>query len=54
MYRLGYDDFTRVRVGVGEKPKDWDLKDYVLSKFTKDEMPDILSGITDAADVVNG
>lgn len=52
MYRLGYDDFTRVRVGVGEKPKDWDLKDYVLSKFTKDEMPDILSGITDAADAV--
>lgn len=53
MYQLGYDDFTRVRVGVGEKPKEWDLKDYVLSKFTKEEEKDIIKGITDAADAVS-
>ncbi len=52
MYQLGYDDFTRVRVGVGEKPKEWDLKDYVLSRFTEEEKPDIIKGITDAADAV--
>ena len=53
MYQLGYDDFTRVRIGVGEKPKDWDLKDYVLSKFTKEEEKDIIKGITDGADAVS-
>ena len=52
MYRLGYDDFTRVRVGVGEKPAEWDLKNYVLSRFTDEEKPDIIKGITDAADAV--
>lgn len=52
MYQLGYDDFTRVRVGVGEKPQQWDLKDYVLSRFTDEERPDIIKGITDAADAV--
>ena len=52
MYQLGYDDFTRVRVGVGEKPPQWDLKDYVLSRFTDEERPDIIKGITDAADAV--
>lgn len=52
MYQLGYDDFTRVRVGVGEKPAQWDLKDYVLSRFTPEENTDIIKGITDAADAV--
>ena len=26
---LGTDRFMRVKVGVGEKPKNWDLADYV-------------------------
>jgi PTH1 family peptidyl-tRNA hydrolase len=52
MYQLGYDDFTRVRVGVGEKPAQWDLKDFVLSRFSEEERPDIIKGITDAADAV--
>ena len=52
MYQLGYDTFTRVRVGIGEKPKEWDLADYVLSKFREDENDDIIKGITDAADAI--
>lgn len=52
LYQLGYDNFTRVRVGVGEKPKEWDLADYVLSKFREDENEDIIKGITDAADAI--
>ncbi len=52
LYQLGYDNFTRVRVGVGEKPKDWDLKNYVLSKFTNEETEDIIQGITDATDAI--
>ena len=34
---LGTQVFPRIRIGVGEKPKGWDLADYVLSRFPKDE-----------------
>ena len=34
---LGTQDFIRIRVGVGEKPKGWDLADYVLGHFSKKE-----------------
>ena len=34
---LGTQEFPRVKVGVGEKPKGYDLADYVLSRFPKDE-----------------
>ncbi len=50
--QLGYDNFLRVRVGVGEKPPKWDLAKYVLSKFLPEENDDIIKGITDAGDAV--
>lgn len=34
---LGTDVFPRIKVGVGNKPKEWDLADYVLSRFPKEE-----------------
>ncbi|MDD2970928.1 MAG: aminoacyl-tRNA hydrolase [Lachnospiraceae bacterium] len=34
---LGHDVFLRIKVGVGEKPKGYDLADYVLGHFTKEE-----------------
>jgi len=34
---LGTDQFMRVKMGVGEKPKGYDLADYVLGHFTGDE-----------------
>lgn len=34
---LGHDTFMRIKMGVGEKPKGYDLADYVLGHFTKDE-----------------
>ena len=34
---LGTDVFPRVKVGVGEKPKGWDLADHVLSRFPEKE-----------------
>ena len=34
---LGHDEFLRIKVGVGEKPKGYDLADYVLGHFTQDE-----------------
>lgn len=35
---LGSDTFLRIKVGVGEKPKGYDLADYVLGHFSKEEM----------------
>lgn len=35
--RLGTQNFTRIRMGVGEKPKGYDLADYVLGHFSKEE-----------------
>ena len=36
----GSQDFARIKVGVGKKPhKDYNLADWVLSQFKKDEMP---------------
>ena len=34
---LGTDVFPRMKVGVGEKPKGWDLADYVLERFFDEE-----------------
>lgn len=34
---LGHDTFMRVKMGVGEKPKGYDLADYVLGHFNSGE-----------------
>lgn len=44
---LGSQEFFRVRIGVGEKPKGWDLADYVLGRFSKDEEPMIRETLKD-------
>lgn len=33
----GTQNFLRIKVGVGEKPKGWDLADYVLGHFEKED-----------------
>ena len=35
--KLGTQKFLRVKVGVGAKPKGWDLADYVLGRFSTEE-----------------
>ena len=49
----GTENFTRVRVGIGEKPKEMDLANYVLGKFSRSEINDIEDGIKSAADAVH-
>ncbi len=34
---LGTDGFARVKVGVGSKPKGWDLADWVLGHFSDED-----------------
>lgn len=39
IYLTGFDTFPRVKIGVGAKPhKDYNLADWVLSRFSEEEM----------------
>lgn len=35
--QLGHEEFMRIKMGVGEKPPGYDLADYVLGHFTKED-----------------
>lgn len=47
---LGTDEFPRIKVGVGDKPKGWDLADYVLSRFQGEEQAAIREALGDTSD----
>lgn len=49
---LGHDTFCRVKMGVGEKPKGYDLADYVLGHFTKQEREIMDEAAKKAADAI--
>lgn len=49
---LGHDVFLRVKVGVGEKPKGYDLADYVLGHFNKAEQETMDDSRSRAAEAV--
>ena len=49
---LGHDEFHRVRMGVGEKPQGYDLVDYVLGRFPKEEREIMDESAKRAADAV--
>lgn len=49
IYQLQSDNFARVRIGVGApQHEDYDLADYVLGRFTKDEIPVLEESIVKA------
>ena len=50
---LGPDVFLRIKVGVGEKPRKYDLADYVLGHFSKEEKEQMKEGYQKAADAVS-
>ena len=49
---LGHDTFQRVKMGVGEKPKHFDLADYVLGHFSKEERSVMNDSIKDACKAI--
>ena len=49
---LGTQVFPRIKVGVGEKPKKYDLADYVLSHFTQAERKEMEEGYQKAIQAV--
>ena len=49
---LGTQEFQRIRVGVGEKPKDYDLAAYVLGHFAAEDRKKVEEASAQAADAV--
>ena len=49
---LGTDVFPRIKIGVGEKPKGYDLADYVLGHFSREEREMMEEGYQKAAEAV--
>ncbi|MAI72832.1 MAG: aminoacyl-tRNA hydrolase [Rhodopirellula sp.] len=46
---LGTDQVSRLRVGIGRPPHGWETADYVLGKFSKQEINTFEQATTDAA-----
>ena len=46
---LGSESFPRIKVGVGEKPQGWDLADYGLGHFKKEEEATVREALGEAA-----
>ena len=49
---LGTQEFPRIKVGVGDKPRGWDLADYVLSRFNNEEQPIIREALKNTSEAV--
>ena len=50
--RLGSDAFPRLRIGIGAPPDGWNWPDFVLSKFKKEELPDMELALARAIEAV--
>lgn len=50
--QIGTDSFQRIKMGVGEKPKGYDLADYVLGHFLKKDREIMDRGIEDASSAI--
>jgi len=53
LVELGTEDVSRLRVGIGEPPPQWDLKDYVLANFTSDEDKQLVKIIDTCVDALS-
>lgn len=49
---LGTDAFPRLKFGVGDKPKQMDLADYVLGRFNREEEIIVSDGIEKACEAI--
>lgn len=49
---LGGENFQRIRIGVGEKPKEYDLADWVLGHFNKEDRTAVDEAVKKAVQAV--
>lgn len=53
IYHLNSDNFPRIKIGVGKKPHpDYDIADWVLSEFKKDEQKELLPILENACKAI--
>ena len=52
IYLSGSDQFPRIKIGVGHKPEQCDLADWVLSNFTQSERKLLDETVNNACDAV--
>lgn len=50
--RLASEEFTRLRIGIGQPPPQWDPSDFVLSRFSAEEQKTVDETIARAVDAV--
>lgn len=50
--QLDTDRFARIRLGAGQKPESYDMADWVLSRFTKEEEKALFDRLEDAAEAL--
>lgn len=52
IYHLKSEDFPRIKIGIGSPPLEWDLADFVLSKFQKEEEEIIKKAVEVACEAI--
>ena len=53
IYQLAADEFPRIKVGIGAKPHpDYDLADWVLTPFSKDELKKLRDVAAECCDAI--
>lgn len=50
---LGTQNFLRIKIGVGEKPKKYDLADYVLGHFTKNDKEAVQTAYNETTEAID-
>lgn len=48
--RLGTQEVPRLRIGIGQPPENWDVADFVLSRFTGEDRSEMSQAVLRAAD----
>ena len=52
IYLSGKDTFPRVKLGVGYKPPEWDLADWVLGRFSQEDQKRMEDAVQNAVSAV--
>ncbi len=50
--KLQTEEFPRLRLGIGPPPAAWDPADFVLARFSREELPVIEEAVSKAAEAV--
>ena len=52
IYLSGSNEFPRIKIGMGQKPEGWDLADWVLSKYSDEELKVLSPAFDNTADAL--